>query len=339
VSSPSPVAILAVASALPAIVGDVVPEWVMVMPAGTSHGVDGRGPYVLKDPTKVAAQSIQGGRDVAFDYNHQTVFAALHGSPSPASGWIDRFEDREGALFAHVHYWTPAGRAALAAREYRYVSPAFHHDEKTGEVLSIASVGLVNMPNLRELPALNSQLHTIGDSMNKEELARLAAALGLAADATLDKITACAAELKAAAAKPAVTTGTPDPSGWVPMSAFTELSKQVSALATASATTGAQNAVDAAMREGKVTPAMKTWALDYASQNLTGFAAWKAASPVIVAPGAVLTVGGAPGAESHAAGQDDKAVLAVCAQLGITVEQYKKTQGVTTAAQNTGAKE
>ena len=334
--SPSSIAILSVASALPPIVGDKVPDWLMVMPAGTSHGVDGRGPYVLKDPARVAAQSIQGGRDVAFDYNHQTVFAALNGSPSPASGWIDRFEARDGALFAHVDWTT-----AVASKEYRYVSPAFLHDEKTGQVLSIASVALVNAPNLAELPAINSrlsQLHTLGDSMDKEELARLAAALGLPADTTLDKITACAVDLKAAAAqKPAVTTGTPDPSKYVPMSAFAELQQQVSALATATATTAAQAAVDDAIHAGKVSPGMKTWALEYASTNPTGFAAWKAASPVIVAPGAVITAGIAPGTASHAAGDDDKAVLAVCAQLGITVEQYRKTQGVTTGAQNTGA--
>ncbi len=336
-SNPSPVAILSVASALPVGEAGAVPEWLMVMPAGTSRGVDGRGPYVLSDPGRVAAQSMADGRPLALDYNHQTVFACLNGGPSPAAGWIDRLEARDGALWGHVD-WTEGGRAAVATREYRFVSPAFRHDEKTGEVRSLASVGLVNAPNLAELPAVNSRLtHNPGDPMDKEALAALAAALGLPADAGLDKITAHARDLKAAAAKtPPLATGAPDPSLYVPMAAFADLQAQVAGLVKTDAETRAVTAVDEATRAGKVTPAMKVWALDYAAQNPAGFLAWAAAAPVIVPPGVRLPGTPPPGAESFATAQDDKAVLAVCTNLGISVEQYRTTMGVTTA-QNTGA--
>ncbi len=315
------IAILSVASVLPLAEGNAVPDWLMVMPAGTSTGVDGRGPYVLTDPGRVAAQSMASGQPLPMDYNHQTVFAALNGSASPAAGWIDTLEARDGALWAHVD-WTEAGRAAVASREYRFISPAFHHNPKTGEVQELASVGLVNMPNLRELPALNSQIHH-GDPMDQEALDQLAAALGLPAGSTLEQIAAQGQDLRAKSQKPPVTTGTPDPALYVPMAAFADLQKQVATLAQADASAKAMTMVEDAARAGKLTPAMKDWALAYASQTPDGFQTWCAAAPVIVAPGALLpNTPPAGGAEPVA---DEKALLAVCANLGISREQYLAT--------------
>ncbi len=362
------VAVLSVASALPAAEGNAVPEWIMVFPAGVSRGVDGRGPYRLSDPATVAARSLTDGKPIVLDYNHQSVFACKNGGPSPAAAWIDKLEAREGALWGHVETWTEAGRTAVASKEYRFISPAFTHDPKTGDVLKLASVGLVNAPNLAELPAIQSQLFDLpGESMNQKELDALAATLGLAAGSTLEQISAHCRDLTAKASQqpPVVTgapgapnsgnggftagapgapnpgnggfaAGVPDPKQFVPMSAFTELQQTVGALMQSDAKTKAATAVEEACRAGKVTPAMKDWAFAYASTDLAGFQAFAAASPVIVAGGALLP-GTAPAGAAHAGQQDDKAVLAVCANLGITVEQYRKVQGVTTAQQD-GAK-
>jgi len=315
---PSPViAILSVASALPLGDDGDVPEWVMAIPAGTSTGVDGRGPYKLTDPARVAAHSMAAGRPLPFDYNHQTVFAALNGSPSPASGWIDQLDIRDGAVWAHVD-WTGGGRAAVASREYRFVSPAFRHDPKTGEVLELISLGLVNAPNLRELPALNFQQFKSGETMDASEaLAAVAAALGLAADAAPDQIAAQCRDL-AGKKVPPVTTGAPDPSQYVPMAAFADLQNRVGQLVAAASSAAATTAVEEAARAGKITPALRNWALSCAARDPEEFRAWVAAAPVIVAPGALLT------GQPPAAGQgDDPMVLAVCARLGITPEQYR----------------
>jgi phage I-like protein len=329
--SSSPIAILSVASVLPIPVDANCPDWIMVVPAGISQGVDGRGPYNNKNPAVVAAQSMQDGRPIALDYNHQTLFACLNGGSSPAAGWIDKLEAREGALWGHVD-WTDAGRTAVASREYRFVSPAFNHD-KAGEVQKLVSVGLVNMPNLRELPALNSQLPTLGDPMDKELLAKLAAACGLPADATMDQITAhCAA-----ANKTAIATGAPNPAEVVPMSMFIETNNKLGELTKIVAQSQAGALVDDAVRAGKVTPAMKDWALTYAAQSPDGFKTWCAASPVIVTPGVSLPNTPPAGADAHAAQQDEKAILAVCSQLGVTIEQYRKTLGIA-PAQTSGDK-
>ena len=318
------------------------PDWIEVMPSGTFKGVDGRGPYSLNDPAAVVAASSQAGRPVPVDYNHQTVFAVVNGGVSPAAGWIDRFEVRDGAIWAHVE-WTDTGAHAVSTKAYRFVSPTFLHDKKTGEIQRIVSVALVNNPNIAELPAIASQT---GDPMDKF-LAALRTALGLSNDADQDAILAAckssatetasaltplATDLGlaanasvtdiAAAARTKLATGTPDPAKYVPMAAFTELQGQVAALTGDAAKGKAETAVHAAMQAGKVTPALKEWALAYAAKDPAGFEGWVANAPAVVKPGG-HAIGAVPNADAAAV---DEAALAVCARLGISPEAYKKNQ-------------
>lgn len=323
------------------------PEWFMVVPAGTVKGVDGRGPYTLKDPAKVIAQTKQGVWPKPIDYNHQTVFACLNGGEAPAAAWITDLEPRDGAIWAKVE-WTDRGAQAVSSREYRFISPALQHD-KAGEIQCIHSVGLVNTPNIAELPAIASQT---GDTKAMDELLQaLREALGLSADADQAAIiSACksncsanasllaplATTLKLAAnasAKEVVTAaqaalsavGAPDPAKFVPMAAFAELQGQVAALTKHQADNKADLAVNAAMQAGKVPPSLKDWALTYAAQNPDGFAEWVSKAPAIVKPGG-SGLAGAGDPPGTGAAVDDTA-LAVCTALGISVEDYKKTAG------------
>lgn len=318
-----PVSFLETCSAL--MLGDAgaVPDWLMMIPAGVSRGIDGRGPYNNDQPEAVVAASMEGGRPLAFDYNHQTVFAAVNGSPSPASGWIDKLEVRDGAVWGHVD-WTDAGRAAVASREYRFISPAFKHD-KSGRVERLVSAGLVNAPNLRELPAINAQIGApSGDPipMDKVLQARLAKALGLADDASVEAIVTHAETNRT------VATGAPDPSQYVPMAAFAELQTTVAALQQNAASTHAAQAVDAATKAGKLTPALRDWGLSYASQNPTGFEQWVSAAPVIVAGGVDPNVAAAAAVEGEKVetGALTPAEIAACSQLGISHDAYVATK-------------
>jgi phage I-like protein len=318
------VSFLEVCSILPNGENGAVPEWLMLLPAGVSRGVDGRGPYNLDRPAAVVAASMESGRPLAFDYNHQTVFASLQGQESPASGWIDQLDVRDGAIWGHID-WTERGRLAVASKEYRYVSPAFKHD-KAGRVERLVSAGLVNAPNLTELPAINAQLRAIsahhvqpGDSSPMDKLlqARLAAALGLASDVSVDAI------VTHAEANRTLATGAPDPSLYVPMAAFTELQTQVGTLRESASVAHASSLVNAASKAGKLTPAMRDWGLSYASQNPDGFGQWVAAAPVIVAGGIDPAVAAAAAeAGKIETGALTPAELAVCAQLAITPADY-----------------
>lgn len=179
------------------------PEWVMLVPAGSFSGRDGRGPYTL-DAAAVLAAFAHGGIDLPIDYDHQTLEADAKAGPVPAAGWIKALEVRDGALWGRVT-WTPRAAELIAAREYRYLSPVFRHD-KDGSVLAMDGAGLTHYPNLDLEPVA----HTKGDDMT--DLTPIAEALGVeAADADVATLAAHAARLKESAQKQ------PDPLEWVPM--------------------------------------------------------------------------------------------------------------------------
>ena len=132
-----------------------VPAWVMLVPSGTFKGRDGRGPFHIANPDDVIAetqaQQLEAG--LPFDINHSTDFAAPKGGESPAAGWIKELANRDGAIWGRVE-WTALGKESLTRGpnneppQYRYISPVFTFDEKTGEVQEILRAALTNNPNL-----------------------------------------------------------------------------------------------------------------------------------------------------------------------------------------------
>ena len=143
-------------------------------PAGTIATVDQRGPYRAVDLAALASASLAdaGGR-LPIDENHATDRAAPEGRPSPARGWIVALEARADGLWGKVE-WTEAGRALMAAREYRFTSPVIRHLEN-GTITAVLRTALTNTPNLRGITALNSEKDTM------DLLSQLRAPLGLRA--------------------------------------------------------------------------------------------------------------------------------------------------------------
>jgi phage I-like protein len=324
--------------------GAQAPEWVHVLPTGTFKGVNGQGPWTLKDADRVIAASMASGKPVPLDYNHQLVTSFPNGGEAPASGWINRFESRADGIWGHVE-WTQRGAQAVASREYRFLSPVFTY-EPDGSVLVIKSVALVNTPNLNELAAVASEQ---GASALDELLKQLAGILGLTAGASQEQVVAgcrdvmsqqaactaaftplatavgvavnsSAADIAKAAGTKLSSGGSPNPALFVPMAAFAELQTQVAVLSAAATTGRAEEAVKGAMAAGKVSPALQSWALDYAGKDIAGFTAWCTAAPAIVAPGGLVPTGAPP----VAAVPLDAAATAICTQLGISAEAFKK---------------
>ncbi|GCE88835.1 Mu-like prophage I protein [Komagataeibacter diospyri] len=138
------------------VTGKNVPDWIHLVPAGTFTGEDGRGPYTLSDPAGVISRSLpEGGRPIPLDYNHAAHHAAATGAPAPAAGWITQLESRENGIWGKVE-WTANGRKAVAAREYRFISPGLRTDPNK-HVAAIMSAALCNMPNFGELTHLNAR--------------------------------------------------------------------------------------------------------------------------------------------------------------------------------------
>ena len=135
--------------------GSGIPDWVMLIPAGTFGTRDGRGPFKVENADQVIAetkaQQLEAG--LPFDINHSTDFAAPNGGESPAAGWIKELQAREGAIWGRVE-WTALGKESLSKGpngeppKYRYISPVFTFNEETGQVQCLLRAGLTNNPNL-----------------------------------------------------------------------------------------------------------------------------------------------------------------------------------------------
>lgn len=257
--------------ALPEAGADAVPEWVHLVPVGEFRGGDGRGPYRVEDPAAVARISMQAGR-LPIDENHATDLAAPRGEPAPARGWIVEMQAREDGVWGRVE-WTAAGRALVADRAYRGISPAMAVSKTGGRVRSVLRASLTNVPNLSQLATLHHRQEPDVD------LKKLRAALGLADDADeaailtaaeagrtavtthaeqLQRIAAAAGvEQPAEAGADAIVTalqarGGDD--GAALRQTVTELQAEVTQLRGAQALARATEVVDSAIRDGKPIP-------------------------------------------------------------------------------------
>ncbi|MEO1766785.1 phage protease [Thiobacter aerophilum] len=261
------------------------PEWVHLIPAGTFSGRDGRGPYRL-DARAVLDAFAAHGADLPVDYDHQSLEAEAKAGPVPAAGWIKELSAREDGIWARVE-WTPAAAQHLTNKEYRYLSPVFRYDRKTGRVVALDGAGLTHNPNLYlKAAASRKETHAVEDDI----LERLIVMLNLPVTATADDV---AAELQklidrltaAEAAAQAAQSRQPDPAEYVPVAMHRQVAEQLAALQAEVARRDAEAAVSEAMSARKIAPALKDWALAYASRDLEGFKAFVAAAPEIVPEG------------------------------------------------------
>jgi phage I-like protein len=233
------------------------------------------------------------GADLPIDYDHQSLTAEEKAGPVPAAGWIKELQAREDGIWGRVE-WTPRAAELLANKEYRYLSPVFRYQAKTGRVVALTGAGLTHNPNLYlQAAASRKETHAVNDLI--ERLSRL---LNLPVTATPDDIvaaiqklvsrlkTAEAAAAHAAEELAAAQARQPDPAQYVPIALHKQVADQLAALQAEIARREAEAAVEAAMSARKVSPGMKEWALSYASRDLEGFKAFVAAAPEIVAEGA-----------------------------------------------------
>lgn len=282
----------------------------------------------------VAASLAHAGRtDPMIDYDHQSYHAvgAGKGGKAPAAGWIKGLSADDAGIWADVE-WTPAAAAALAAREYRYISPIFYPD-KDGRVVWLRNAGLVNEPAIEALPPVAAAYQETIVNYTK-----IAVALGLPETATEDEIlaaigamampvpadtmamAAAAFSLPAAAGVAEIMLAaaafdpTPDPAAFVAAAMYEAVRTENAALK------GKLHAdiIAAAIEAGKLTPAEQPWAASYLAKDEAGFQAMLAARPVLLAGGELLN-GGKPAAGAAGLTAEE---TGVCASLGITPDAF-----------------
>lgn len=143
---------------------------IRLIPAGLFRTTDGR-PTGLPGWTLTASNAAaiikaaaSRADDFLIDYEHQTLHASKSGQPAPAAGWFKRLEWREGqGLFAVDVRWTARASSMIIAREYRYISPVFGFDAKTGEVQNLRAAAITNDPALDGLTDIAAAKRQAGD--------------------------------------------------------------------------------------------------------------------------------------------------------------------------------
>lgn len=331
-------------------------QWIQLFPMGRSLGWDGRGPYILRDKAhaeKVIAASRREKVDLLIDRDHQKDLLPA-GTVVLAAGWIKDLEAREDGIWARVE-WTETAAQQLNAKELRYISPVFSVNKDTRMIGRIMRASLTNTPNLELTAVASAQTTQTSDqeenySMDKHLLA-IATLMAITSPANAEAIVTAAQErftqletlqtelasikkavgakedaaaedvVELATALVSAKTAQPDPAKFVPIAQFNELATQVADLNKHRATTAATEAVEQAMKDGKVSPAMKPWAMDYATSDLAKFQNYLKTAPQIVTAGQQN-----PG--SAAAGKDGLTSdeIAMCSQLGLSQDEFKKTK-------------
>lgn len=259
-----------------------MPEWYLIFREGEST-LEAAGTYLVD---RAAWEAVKAGLDrrgveIVVDYEHQS----LSGGKAPAAGWCRDWRYTDGVGIEAKIDWTEEAAGYLATSQYRYFSPVFYVNKRDGRLVGIESLALTNTPKTNHLKPLLAKL---GAQQQQEEamLKKLLAKLGLGEDATEEQALAAIDSLgqQTTEAIPAEVTaaleldGQADtstvvasihalkqaPRGMVARAEFEALQQQI-------AKRDADEAVDAAMRDGKVTPDMKDWATAYAERDLSGF--------------------------------------------------------------------
>ena len=281
-----------------------VPEEIKILPLGHVHSQ--KGDFEVDDESAEMIRNQFKSRklDLVIDYEHQT----LKDVQAPAGGWIEDIYKGEDAIVAKVK-WTDRAKEYLKNREYRYLSPVVMVRKKDRKAAAIHSVALTNTPAIDGMFALvNSvDISNLEEEDTQMDLKKLAAMLGLSEDASEDEIKKALAE--AVAAKKADRDGGEEkdekkegsgPDGTVPVANSLVLSllglsedakteDVATAIMTLKAGTGndeilalkeelkgrnADDMVQMALKEGKITAAQKDWAKTYALSDKKGFKAF-----------------------------------------------------------------
>lgn len=319
------------------------PGEMRLIPAGSFRARDGRpteAPAWRMDAAiaaSVIALAAAAIGDMVIDYEHQTLYAEKNGQAAPAAGWFKTLQWREGdGLYAVDVRWNERARAAIAAEEYRYISPVFAY-ARTGEVLAIQMASLTNYPaldGLEDLTARAAAKFQPTDEDNTVDKAKLIALLGLSETATDAQIDTALAALKAKAGETdgltaqvatlKAKTETPDPGKFVSIESHKKVVDDLAALKGDLETRDLDALIGKANDDGRLPEGEIPWAREHA--KLYGFAALKASlekRPVIAALRRTQTDGKGPAAGQ--AGELDDTALAVCRQMGVKPEDYKKS--------------
>lgn len=153
--------------------GDDPPRELLIFPLGRLITTL-KGDFILTEEgaREVMAKYVAHGTDLHFDYEHLSIEPEKNASPdlAIAAGWFD-LELRPDGLWATNIEWTPRAEKMIRAKEYRYISPAFHADER-GEIHDLLNIALTNLPATDNLDALVAASMRARKIDNRDEIGK-----------------------------------------------------------------------------------------------------------------------------------------------------------------------
>ncbi len=292
--------------------------------------------WVMNDECATAILSAQSQLKTKFvvDYDHQTLHAATSGIKAPAAGWAGHLEWREGdGLYAVDMSWNAAALAAIAANEYRYISPVIKFDGQTGLVTGVPMAALTNYPaldNLNDLAAAAALLFsTPQESAMDELLERLRYLLNLPLTSTAEEISAELDKLKTMIAGPDGTTaglsallsakadeiaalsaqiGTAvDLTQYVPIAVVTEMRSQLTALSGNVVDDRVEKLIEQGKADGRIIGAsLESYLTDLGKQDFSALSGFLESAQPIAALSGMQTGGKPPASASSTSSTEDK---------------------------------
>lgn len=326
-----------------------IPEEIKILPLGHVHSQ--KGDFEVDDESvELIRRQFKNRRlDIVIDYEHQT----LKDMQAPAGGWIKDIYKGEDAVVAKVQ-WTDKAKDYLKNKEYRYLSPVVMVRKKDRKAAAIHSVALTNTPAIDGMFALvnSDDIADIEEMEEKQmDIKELAVILGLPETATEEEVKKALGAAKAAleANKDDEGNKEGEDSGEgeaVPVANSVVLSllglkedaktedvaaavmalkagsgnEEIFALKEELKERYAEDMVQLALKEGKITAAQKEWAKSYALKDKEGFKSFIDKAPVVVPQGKMeLKDAAAKGRQDY-----DMEIMKNCGTSKEDVEKYYK---------------
>lgn len=168
---------------------------IQLLPAGPFRATDGR-PHDVAHwvidaalSAEIIAEFAARANRTVVDYEHQTLLTAQNGQPAPAAGWFGKLEWRESGLYAIDVEWTERATQMIDGGEYRYISPVFTYNKKTGQVTRLLHAALTNNPALDGMDAVAASQFFNQEKLNMDQLLeQLRWLLNMLVTATVDEV-------------------------------------------------------------------------------------------------------------------------------------------------------
>lgn len=258
---------------------------------------------------------------------------------------------KEYLYFSPVFLYAPDGEVLQITMGALTNNPAIHGMQALSAMQAAASAQFslsVTAPTEDAMTLLQQLLASLGLSATTDEKAAMAAltAVGSIKDlqakaaatdsALLAATAACSALHLPVDAKPEVitaacsalrTAGNPDPAKFVPIETVTVMQGQLAALTAKQLNGEIDAAIQSALADGRLQPAMEPWARELGKTNMAALTSYIATAQPIAALTSTQTQGKAPGAVTTGATVALTAdEVAVCTAMGLSLEAFAKSK-------------